>query len=325
MSDFSKITEQALASARTIAIKFRPHEMKTTFVMGGNFHIDIVEAGHELMDSTVELLANLELEWSRFIPNSEISRLNWAQGQALKVSDVTLLLVEKLIEGWNATGGLFDPTTLPRTISNGYAQSHSDTSRITSLPVTATWPGDVAGIVINREKHLIQLPVGTTLDAGGLGKGLAADLAVEHIMRNGASGAMVNANGDVRISGESPDGKAWRIGIEHPMDSKQEIAQVQIVDGAIVTSSRVHKVWNVQSGSTHHLIDPKSGLSAQTKVLTATVISATAAQGEVLAKLPFFLPLEEAFNQMTNSGAQACVVDEDMKMHMTSGWQDYQC
>ncbi len=325
MSDFSKIAEQALTSARTMAIKFRPHLAKTTFVMGGDFHIDIVGEGNELMNSTIELLADLERKWSRFLPDSEISRLNWAEGQALKVSDETLLLVEKLIEGWNATGGLFDPTTLPRTIANGYAQSHSDASRITSLPVTATWPGDVAGIVLNREKHLIKLPLGTTLDGGGLGKGLAADLAVEHIMKNGALGAMVNANGDVRVSGDSPDGNAWRIGIEHPMDAKQEIAQVQIVDGAIVTSSRVHKVWDGVDGSTHHLINPKSGLSAQTKVLTTTVISATSAQGEVLAKLPFFLTLEDAFNEISILGAQACVIDEDMVMHTTTGWQDYQC
>lgn len=325
MSDFSKITTQALASARTIAVKYRPHLTKTTFVMGGNFHIDIVGGSEDIMESAIELLANLELKWSRFLDDSEISRLNWAQGEAVKVSDCTLLLVEKLVEGWHATGGVFDPTTLPRTLANGYAQSHSDQSRVTTLPSTAFWPGDVERIVINHEKSLVKLPMGTTLDPGGLGKGLAADLVVEYIMNNGALGAMVNANGDVRVTGESPDGKAWRIGIEHPMNSKQEINQVQIVDGAIVTSSRVHKVWTSESGVTHHLINPKSGLSADTKVLTATVISATAAQGEVLAKLPFFLPMEDAFSQIVKVGAQVCVIDEDMMMHTSSDWKTYEC
>lgn len=322
-SDYSDIAREAIRAAEHFTTNVRPHVQKTAQIMGGHFAVTVVEGDSQIVDEVIGYLHNLEALWSRFLSTSEISQLNSSPGVPVKVSPQTLKLVQLLIAGFRLTNGLFDPTTLPLTLANGYISSHVDASRTTVLPESATWPGDIESIVINDANHTVTLPVGTTLDPGGLGKGLAADLAVELAMSRGAHGALVSANGDVRAAGLSPDGRSWRIGIEHPLEKHLEIAQVHISDGAVVTSSRMTNRWTTDAGDTHHIMDPKTGKSAQTEVLSATVVSAEAALGEVLAKLAFLLPIEEAVAMIVANSAQVCVVDVNMMMHTSDGWNEY--
>ena len=321
--DYSDIAREAIRSAQELTTQVRPHSQATAQIMGGHFAVTVVEAGNELVGEVISYLHNLESLWSRFMPTSEISRLNNSPGVPLEVSPETLTLVKLLIDGYRLTNGLFDPTTLPLTIANGYASSHVDSSRVTVLPESASWPGDVESIVINEASSTVILPLGTTLDPGGLGKGLAADLGVELAMSRGAQGALVSANGDVRASGLSPDGRAWRIGVEHPLEKHLEIAQIHISGGAVVTSSQMTNRWKTDTGETHHIIDIQTGKSAQTEVLSATVVCAKAALGEVLAKLAFLLPIQEAVEQIVAKGAQVCIVDANMMMHTSDGWDEY--
>jgi thiamine biosynthesis lipoprotein len=323
MSDYSELAREAIKAAQDLTTDIRPHKSATAQIMGGHFAVTVVGEDTELVQQLIEYLKKLESLWSRFLPTSEISELNNRPGIPVKVSEDTLTLVQLLIDGSRLTGGLFDPTTLPITLANGYATSHVDSRRTTVLPDSATWPGDIDSIVIDDRASTVMLPVGTTLDPGGLGKGLAADLAVDLAMRNGARGALVSASGDVRASGLSPDGRAWRIGVEHPLEKHLEIAQLHISDGAVVTSSQMTNRWKTESGETHHIIDTQTGKSAQTEVLSATVVCAQAALGEVLAKLAFLLPIHDAVAQIVANGAQVCIVDANMMMHTSDGWDEY--
>jgi thiamine biosynthesis lipoprotein len=321
--DYSDIARGAIRAASELVTNVRQHVQKNAQIMGGHFSVTVVEADSSLADEVIDYLHGLEALWSRFLPTSEVSQLNNSPGVPVQVSPETLTLVQLLIDGFRLTNGLFDPTTLPLTLANGYSSSHVDPTRTTVLPESATWPGDIESIVINDVTHTVTLPLGTTLDPGGLGKGLAADLAVELAMSRGAHGALVSANGDVRASGVSPDGRSWRIGVEHPLEKHLEIAQVHISDGAVVTSSQMTNRWKTDAGDTHHIIDTKTGTSAKTEVLSATVVSAQAALGEVLAKLAFLLPIEDAVAMIAANGSQVCVVDAKMMMHTSAGWNEY--
>ena len=65
--------------------------------------------------------------------------------------------------------------------------------------------------------NTIYLPkVGMALDLGGIAKGYATDKAIEVLKARGITSALVNAGGDVRVIGNKPDGKPWRIGVQDP-------------------------------------------------------------------------------------------------------------
>ena len=75
---------------------------------------------------TVRLLERLELRWSRFLPDSDISKLNHAGGSWVSVDADTIRLLEAARSGSEVTGGRFDPTVLESVESLGYVSSLDD-------------------------------------------------------------------------------------------------------------------------------------------------------------------------------------------------------
>lgn len=294
---------------------------KDFMVMGGKFRIVALSLTENDVDNVIAFLMDLENKWSRFLDSSEISKLNNAEGKAVLVCPETVLLVETMRRAARITKGYFDPTTLPILVKSGFAASRKNNTNITNLPKSAKWPGNLAEIQIAG--NLVTLPLGTTLDPGGIGKGLAADIAVNRLMQLGASGALVNANGDVVVKGESPQGGPWIIGIENPIDENVEFEQIRLVSGAVATSSRVHQKWEQDGKKVHHLVNPHTGSTAVTPVLSATVVCANGADAEALAKVPFILEIDSALNFIEQAGAECLIIDESLVAHKTKGWHQF--
>ena len=119
------------------------------------------------------------------------------------------------------------------------------------------------------------------LDLGGIAKGYAVDRAAELLAPAGP--CLVNAGGDLAVRGG-----AWPVGVEH--------LTLLLERGAIATSGRDRRRWTRDGREHHHLIDPRTGAPADTPLLRATVVAASAAEAEVLAKA-VFLGDEEAARQ----------------------------
>src|SRR5262249_47179486 len=139
-------------------------------------------------------------------------------------------------------------------------------------------------IVVNPARGTIRVPAGSAIDLGGIGKGFAADLIADELVRGGAGGALVSIGGDMAVRGHGPVGGLWEVGVEDPLDAPQLIGRVHIVRGGVATSGTTVRRWTTSSGETaHHLIDPATALPASTSLLTASVIAADAATAEVFA------------------------------------------
>ena len=128
--------------------------------------------------------------------SSDISRLNWSEGEPTVVDQSTVRLVEAMREGWKLTAGDYDPTLLPDVLAAEYTASFVDPSRVTALPTSAIVPGYIDRITI--EGQTVTLPFGTTLDPGGIGKGLAADFACEFAMAVLTGGGSLGRDGRIR-------------------------------------------------------------------------------------------------------------------------------
>ena len=142
--------------------------------MGGRVTMTVVGGPSGLLDELRWELDRLEGLWSRFLPDSELSRLNAADGDALQVDDATVALIQAMQRGYVETAGAFDPTLLPTLVSAGYSGSVVRPGRATVTPSGSVPGGNPADIEIRGRR--VRLPAGMTLDAGGIGKGLAADL-----------------------------------------------------------------------------------------------------------------------------------------------------
>lgn len=289
--------------------------------MGGTAAITLVGGPPGLLDDCFGLLGELERAWSRFREDSDVWRLNWSQGAPVRVRPCTVRLVAELIDAWVSTGGDFDPTVLPRLVVGGYDTSRVDTSRRTTLPETAAWPGAVAGIDIAGLN--IRLPLGTTLDPGGLGKGLAADMIVELALDRGADGVLAEVGGDLVVAGQAPDATAWTIGIADPFTQGELLSVIRLAGGSVATSSRLARVWAGPDGPAHHVINPGTGASAVTSTVTSTVIAGTGARAETLAKLAFVRDPDRLLDGLPRIGAAGLIVTADQRHRCSANWADF--
>lgn len=260
--------------------------------------------------------------WSRFRPDSDVSRLNRSEGAPCRVHPWTVQLLHAMVDGHRRTDGDFDPTLLPVLVAAGFAASRADPALVTDLPATVHAPGDPGGIRISGDT--VTLPRGTTLDAGGIGKGLAADIIVAAAIDAGASGVLVEIGGEVVAGGVPDESGAWRIGVEDPFHPGDHLCVVRLARGAVATSSTLLTRRPGPDGRlVHHLIDPRSGGPVATDAVSVTVIAPTGARAEVLTKPGFLRPAPEYLAWLASQGAAGLVVTMDGRAHASAAWERY--
>lgn len=289
--------------------------------MGGHSTLLVVGGSPALADAGFDLARRCEQLWSRFIPTSDISRLNWSEGAPTTVDRLTVRLVTAMIDGFFLSDGHFDPTLLPDLLAAGYTASTVDPANVTSLPDSAVSPGRPDGILI--EGNTITLPVGTTLDAGGIGKGLAADIVCEWLIARGALGVLAEFGGDIVMAGEAPEGTGWRIDVENPFAAGDPLATLALEGGAVVTSSQRRRRWSAEGRERHHLIDAATHSSFDSPVQAVTVVAGAGWYGEILTKAGFAMDPQRYLEWLPGMHAAGALVDSDGAMTTTENWRDY--
>lgn len=246
--------------------------------MGTHAHVLLLGDGMPPLDDVVARIDSLEAAWSRFRPESEVSRLNAGGGRPTLVSHPTAMLLERSVWAWRRTGGLFDPTVLPAVRAAGYDRSFADLPETSTLGAVAPAPGG-DGIEVDTTLDLVRLPDGVQVDPGGLGKGLAADLVATAAVDLGAAGAMVSIGGDLRVAG-TPPAQGWEVELDHHVVAP---ARVNVLDGAVATSTTLRRRWRTTGGEAHHVIDPRTGRPSTGELVACSVVAAEAWWAEAVA------------------------------------------
>lgn len=270
-------------------------------VMGSELVI-VVAADHDRIDGgdlaadVHTWLSEVEQRWSRFIATSDISRLNLAEGEPTVVDPLTITLLATMQAAHAITRGAYDPTILPTMVESGYAASRLDPLQRTILPPSAFRTderpaGDVAGIVLDTESCTARLPAGVVIDPGGIGKGLAADLAVRELLERGAIGGLVSIGGDLAAGGVAPADDGWVIEVERSDvdvpdghgDDVPVLLTVTISGGGVATSSTRSRRWIADGTERHHVIDPRTRQQSRTDLAGVTVVAPTGWEAEAHA------------------------------------------
>jgi thiamine biosynthesis lipoprotein len=287
--------------------------------MGSDAHLIVVGGRAGLIGDAVARIGELEHRWSRFLPDSEVSRLNQAPGVPVTVTADTVTLVEHALAAWRLSGGAFDPTVLGAVVRAGYDRSFDLMGAVVEPGYCALGLGADA---IRIWGAVVILPPGTGFDPGGIGKGLAADLVCAEMLAAGADGACVNLGGDVRVAGRAPDGGGWTVAVEHP-EAQPAIAHIGLAGGAVATSTTLRRRWRVGGEERHHLIDPQSGHPSETDLTTATVVAGQAWMAEVLAKAVLLAGSAHPFDILGGTGAEGLAVGRQGTVLATPGLGRY--
>lgn len=236
--------------------------------------------------------AEWEQRLSRFRDDSELVQLNRCSGMLVQVSEILWDVIQAALQAAQRSQGLVTPTMLAQLELAGYDRSFDliersaarDQSReLVAGPQALVPTGDWHAIAWSPEDHLVRLPPGVQLDLGGIAKGWAADRAASLLGANAP--ALVDAGGDIAVSGPMADGRPWPIEVADPTDPLGRLELLLLSAGAVATSGRDYRCWRQGNAWQHHILDPRTGRPAQTDVLSATVIAPTAREAEMAAKV----------------------------------------
>jgi thiamine biosynthesis lipoprotein len=234
--------------------------------------VDVVVVGGasraRLLPQVHALFEEQEVIFSRFRPDSLLSRLNRGEAvESVRFSRACRLAVE----AFEAMGGLFNPMVLPALRAAGYRDSTGSGEALGPAPS----PRDCLDI-LRDEVRLLQ----GQLDLGGIVKGWTVDLAAG--LLESAPAALVNAGGDLRCHGHEPGVEGgWGLDVEVERARKER----RVLRGGVATSSTLLRRWEDASGRrAHHLIDPRTGLPAESGLSQVTVSGPETWLAEVLAK-----------------------------------------
>ena len=322
--------DQAVARADLALVATGPAKGEVRFAAMGNSAHVVVLADDDakvssLIDAARGYAARLEAAWSRFIPTSDVYRLNTARGRAVRISSDTEVLIRHLLAAFDATEGLFDPFVLPALIQAGYSASMSGDDGHSCAAAAPTGKPCSASVYLEsvEGETWCRLLDGATVDPGGLGKGLAADIIAERLMLEGAHGVLVSMGGDVRCIGDSPDTAGWVIDIEtqcHPVFGSTTVV---MASGGIATSTTHAKRWH----GGHHVIDPSTMLptdeTSASSLRQSSVIASTAVWAEVFATATLVAGAATAGLLIESHGLAARFERVDGLPLLTSGFERY--
>jgi len=221
----------------------------------------------------------LEGVLSDYDPESELSRLSAAAPVTRAVSRDLWLALEASRRFRDLTGGAFDPTVGP--LTSLWRQSRRsgrlpDADRLT-LARAACGPATLELDAANQAARLTR--TGMRLDLGGIGMGLAADAAMRVLHEAGIRSAMIDASGDILVSGPPPGREAWRVRVErlrsgpaggvapegpadgdHSDEGPELPLIIDLVDAAVTTSGDAFQAVEIDGVRYSHIVDPRTGL-----------------------------------------------------------------
>lgn len=224
--------------------------------------IRLADASHGDEPAIAEV-RRIEHKYSRYRPDSVVSRINAAagSGRAVVVDEETAGLLDFAAQLHALSDGLFDITSgVLRRAWNFQSQRLPSTDELKALLPLVGWQH----VEWDRAARRIALKqAGMELDFGGFGKEYAADRAAAVLLAAGARHGYVNLGGDLRLLGPRPDGSAWSLGIQHPRQASATIAGVPLLSGALATSGDYERYMDVQGRRYCHILDPRSGWPVQ--------------------------------------------------------------
>ena len=252
-------------------------------VMGAHAQVILVDPARGAEDHARSRLEELELSWSRFLPGSDISRLNTSSEAIMIVSSDTIDLLATMKHASRLTGGRYDPTMLSAINAAGYSKSRDGSGRTSTRAGSRPRGCTIADVAIDRATSCVTVPAGIGLDPGGIGKGLAADIVVTELLAGGTGGALVSVGGDLAAAGAPPTAEGWYVAIEDPSDSSRNLMTLALDVGGVATSSTLKRTWIQNGRHRHHVIDPATQTCATTDLAAVTVIARAGWEAEVHA------------------------------------------
>ena len=255
----------------------------------------------------------IDMSMSTYNPNSLITKINNNEDIDLDNHFKFVFNVSKNI--FNKTNGLFDPSIGPlvNSLNFGPKTNHLPIDKLKTLVGL-----DKFNIIDNK---LIR-PFNSFIDFNAIAKGYSVDVISRFLSINNITNYLVEVGGEIRSSGMNLDGnKNWRVGLDTPrFDGLQrDLYKIfNLKDKSMATSGVYRKFKIDSSGNKYaHIIDPKTGYSSTSNILSVTVISEDCIEADAYATALQLMSVDEITRlAKENSAISIFIIYNDLNNEM---------
>lgn len=287
--------------------------------MGTSWHVTYlpVAAGveAEVVQAELEaLLVAVNDSMSTWQPDSEISRFNRsAPGDWSPVSAAFADVVAAALAIGELSGGAYDVTVGPLVELWGFgpARPRIDVPGAAAIRERQQQVGQQF-LELDLERGRMRRLRDVELDLSSIAKGYAVDVLAEALQAQQITDFLVEVGGEMRLSGSSPRGDAWRVAVERPQPGARSVALgIALTDAAIATSGDYRNYFEVDGRRYSHSIDPRSGRPVDHDLVSVTVIAADCMRADAWATALTVLGTEQALAVAETQGLAVYLLRRD--------------
>ena len=281
------------------------------------------QLAHDAIEKGFAEIHRLEEILSTWIPESELSRVNAAAGNApVKVSPETIEVLEHSLAMARLTDGGFN-------VAIGPAVEAWNVSREGRIPSQESLDAarslmDLSEVHVNKEAGTVYLArSGMRVDVGGIGKGYAADSAARVMQEAGAAAGVVAISGDIKTFGRLPDGQRFVFGIQHPrQENGITLGRLELEDEAVSTAGDYQRYFLKNGIRYHHILDPRT-LRPARLAQSVTIVARSGVLADGLDTGIFVMGPEQGMALIERlPGVEGVIVGADGSLSTSSGLQD---
>jgi len=301
------VHERIRASARVqsqdglVTVTF--HAMATTCRVS----VPTTRDAQAFLAEAMQWVADFEARYSRFIPESLISRINQSAGKNwVEVDEETDRIFALCQELFAFTRGCFDPTALPLIALWNWKEkkvpADADIQRAKQF---------VGWRKVQRRKGGIFLPEGMCVDLGGVGKEYAVDRVAQLALQRGFSAVLVDFGQDICGRGVPPGKPAWHIGLEDAKNPGKCWTGVAVQDRAVACSGDYFRYFIHNGRRYGHIVDPRTGYPVDNGCRSVAVIAPVCTLAGALTTTAFILGPQEGLRLIESyPNAEGCITTE---------------
>lgn len=267
----------------------------------------------------IDWLSRFEAKFSRFQPDSIVSKINAAAGETwVEIDHETEQLLDLATDLFQRTDGILDPTLLPLLKVWDWKTVH------TALPSEAKIKSalELTGLPkIERKSGHIRLPkAGMGLDFGGFGKEFAVDQLAKIAHHHGVNNFLIDLGRDIFAKGSNGQHPFWHVGLENAQAPDQCWGGLAVSDYAVATSGDYARRFEHNGIRYGHIIDPRSGWPVSNGMRGVTITAPTCLQAGVYSTAVFVLGAEEGLKFASRAKKLDACIQNDTGTNATPGF-----
>lgn len=274
------------------------------------------------------VLDQIIADMSHWQPDSALSRFNQAPaGSWLHLPEDLSHVLSAGLDWAQRSQGAFDPTLGALVAAWGFGPSAppaadwrpASRSAITQALQCSGWQR----LARNAQGQWLQTG-GLQLDLSGIAKGFAVDALLQCLHRLGLTDCLVEIGGELRASGQRPDGQPWRVALapvaHQPQQTDSAATTLVLREQAVATSGSLYHQHSWQGRSYSHTLDGRSGQPIANGLESVTVLHPRCMDADALASLLTVLGLEDGLAFAQQHGI-AALLHNGQEAAASPAWQ----